>query len=94
MFQTPDEITDHLMAKLAETEYKLSENYGWLYDTGWALAVGLNNSLSYLGRPGLHNYTNSPYFLEAILKGMHEANFMGITVSFIIPVLAARKTCS
>ena len=70
-----------LKAKLAETNYKLSKSYAWVYDTAWALAVGLNNSLRYLNESGLYSYTNQPYYLDAILKGMYDVNFAGISVS-------------
>ncbi|KAH3825169.1 hypothetical protein DPMN_127042 [Dreissena polymorpha] len=46
--------------------------------------VSLNNSIKYLREKGLslHNYTNSPDFLEAIHKGTNEASFQGISGPF------------
>lgn len=70
-----------LKEKLAQTDYLLSKSYGWVYDSAWALAVGLNNSLKYLNESGLDNFTNNRYYLDALLKGMHEVNFQGISVS-------------
>lgn len=83
-FQTPTEITDILKAKLAETNLKLSNYYPWVYDAAWALAVGLNNSLQYLNESGLQDYTNTPYYLNAIINGMREVNFVGMSVSLLI----------
>lgn len=80
-FQTPVEISEILKAKLAETNYKLSNYYGWVYDTAWALAVGLNNSLRFLNDSGLKDYTNNPYYFNAILNGIRKVNFAGMSVS-------------
>ena len=74
-------MTAILKAKLAKTDYILSVNYAYVYDTAWALAVGLNNSLNYLNESGLNQYINNPYYLEAIYRGLHEAHFAGISVS-------------
>ena len=59
----------------------MSQSYGWVYDTAWALGVGLNNSLHYLNDSGLKDYTNNAYYLDAVMKGMHDAKFVGISVS-------------
>ena len=74
-------MTDILKKMVAETDYLLSQSYGLVYDTAWALAVGLNNSLSYLNDSGLQQYTNNRYYLDAILMGMREVNFQGVSVS-------------
>lgn len=44
---------------------------------------GLNNSLKYLEEKGLslHDYSYSPDFLDAILKGIKEVQFDGVSVS-------------
>ena len=67
--------------KLSQTEYKLSMYYGWVYDSAWALALGLNHSLSHLNDSGLKEYTNNPYYLNAIIKGMNAVQFEGLSVS-------------
>lgn len=79
--QTPVDVTAVLKDKIAQTNYILSSYYGWVYDTAWALAVGLNNSLSHLNESGLDHYHNNPYYLDAILKGMRNVSFAGISVS-------------
>lgn len=79
--QSSAEVTAILKAMVEQTSYSLSENYGWVYDTAWALALGLNNSLRHLNDSGLDNYTNNPYYLDAILKGMYGVDFAGISVS-------------
>ena len=79
--QTPTEITKILKHKLSQTEYKLSMYYGWVYDSAWTLALGLNNSLSHLNDSGLDGYTNNPYYLNAIMKGMLGVQFEGLSVS-------------
>ena len=79
--QTPENVTAILKRKVAQTNYKLSANYGYVYDTAWALAVALNNSLRYLNDSGLDQYTNNLYYLQAILEGMHTVNFAGVSVS-------------
>ena len=66
---------------VAKTEFRLSASYAWVYDTAWALALGLNNSKRYLNESGLQNYTNSPHFLDAIMKGMFDVKFAGVSVS-------------
>lgn len=76
----PFEVKAELENKL-EGDQLLSRSFGWLYDAAWALAVGLNNSLRHLDDTGLWNYTNSPHYLNAILKGMDDVNFIGISVS-------------
>ena len=81
LLQTPTELTSILKAKIAETEYKWSSYYGYVYDTAWSLALGLNNSLSFLNESGLKNYSNNPYYLDAIRSGMREVNFAGLSVS-------------
>lgn len=63
----------------------MSSYYGWVYDTVWSLAVGLNNSLQHLNESRLHQFTNNPYYLQAILGGMYDVNFQGVSVSFYEP---------
>ena len=54
-----------------------------MYDTAWALGLALNNSLKYLNTTGLDQYSNNPYYLNAIIQGMHEVNFAGLSVSIL-----------
>ncbi|KAH3810610.1 gamma-aminobutyric acid type B receptor subunit 2-like [Dreissena polymorpha] len=55
-------------------------------DTAWALALGLNNSIEYLHEEGLSlsNYSYSEQHLAAIMKGMDDVAFLGVSgpVSF------------
>ena len=81
MFQTAAEVSDIIRAKVAETPYKLSSYFGWVYDTAWSVAIGLNHSLKYLNESGLHEYSNNPFYLAAVLGGMHDVSFRGISVS-------------
>ncbi|XP_052271662.1 gamma-aminobutyric acid type B receptor subunit 2-like [Dreissena polymorpha] len=57
-----------------------------MLDTVWALALGLNNSIKNLNKQGksLDNYSYSYQNLAAIMKGMKEVAFRGVTgpVSF------------
>ena len=72
-----------LEAKLALTNFKLSKNFGYVYDAAWALAVGLNNTINHLNDSGLKHYTYDPYYIDAIIEGMNEVNFAGISVSYL-----------
>ena len=74
-------MTTILQEKLSETNDSLGKYYGWAYDSAWALALGLNNSLRALGDGGLYNYTNNQYYLKAIFEGMHDVHFDGLSVS-------------
>ena len=56
-------------------------NYAMVYDTAWTMALGLNNSLNYLNDSGLQQYSNNPYYLNGILKGIQDVNFAGVSVS-------------
>ena len=87
-------MTNILRSRLDQTSYKWSANYGYIYDTAWALALGLNNSLSYLNNSGLDDYTNTPYYLNAIRKGMHDVQFAGISVSTVNSEIFARTLFS
>ena len=84
MLQTSSEVSDIIRAKVAETPYTLSSYFGWVYDTAWSVALGLNHSLTYLNESGLTDYRNNPYYLDAVLKGMHDVHFHGISVSMFI----------
>lgn len=56
--------------------------------------AGLNNSIKYLDEEGLslHNYTYSSRFLDAIMKGMHDVTFDGVSVSIVkIKLIPAKK---
>ena len=74
-------MTTILENKINGTGYKLSMNYAMVYDTAWTMALGLNNSLNYLNDSGLQQYTNNPYYLNGILKGIQDVNFAGVSVS-------------
>ncbi|KAK3593976.1 hypothetical protein CHS0354_040715 [Potamilus streckersoni] len=60
--------------------YLVSGYSSLVYDAAWALALGLNNSLKYLGELRLENYNYSTPYLSAVMKGMHEVEFRGISV--------------
>jgi hypothetical protein len=49
------------------------------------IQTGLNNSIKYLEKSGLdlHNYNYSDEYLEAVVRGMKEVQFQGISVSLI-----------
>ena len=80
--QTPTELTEILKDKAAKTEYKLHlKYYGWVYDSAWALNLGLNNSLRHLNDSGLDEYTHNQHYLNAIHKRIHDVNFEGLSVS-------------
>ena len=79
--QTTTNVTAVLEEMLAQTSYRMSSNYGYVYDTAWSLVLGLNQTLKHLNESGLGSYNNSPYYLDAIIKGMHEVNFAGLSVS-------------
>ena len=79
--QTSNELTALMKSKVEQTNYTLSLNYGYVYDTAWSLVLGLNRSLTYLNQSGLDQYRNNPYYLEAINRGIQEVNFAGLSVS-------------
>ncbi|XP_053381960.1 gamma-aminobutyric acid type B receptor subunit 1-like [Mercenaria mercenaria] len=84
--KTPKEVMNELRGFVSETRYTLSTFSSWIYDTPWALAIGLNNSIKYLGESGLqlHNYNYSSEYLDAIVKGMREVRYMGVSDVIII----------
>lgn len=43
---------------------------------------GLNNSIKYLAKTGLelHNYNYNDKYLEAVMEGMKEVHFQGLSV--------------
>ena len=74
-------MTSVLKAKIEKTDYRWSSNYGYVHDTAWALALGLNHSLHFLNDSGLEQFTNNQYYLDAIKRGMRDVHFAGISVS-------------
>ncbi|XP_053381997.1 gamma-aminobutyric acid type B receptor subunit 2-like [Mercenaria mercenaria] len=79
--QSPEEVMNAMGRLVSNTKYAMSSSAAWVYDTPWALAIGLNNSIKYLERSGLqlHNYNYSSQYLEAVVKGMREVNFQGVS---------------
>ncbi|KAL3841859.1 hypothetical protein ACJMK2_019956 [Sinanodonta woodiana] len=71
-------FTNNLSASLSGN-YLMSDYSSLVYDATWALALGLNNSLKYLGELRLENYNYSTPYLNSVMKGMHEVEFRGIS---------------
>ena len=65
----------------AYPQYKLSRNHPFGYDAAWMLAIGLNNSLRYLGDAKLEDFAyNNSGIHSSIIKGMDEVDFLGVSV--------------
>ncbi|XP_061166831.1 gamma-aminobutyric acid type B receptor subunit 2-like [Saccostrea echinata] len=63
----------------------LSKYSPWAYDAAWALAVGLNNSMKYIGINKLEDFSyDRSDIYDAIQRGMSEVFFQGVSgaVSF------------
>lgn len=56
----------------------------WLF-----VLTGLNNSIKYLDAEGLklHEYNYSDVYLQAVMKGMDEVTFDGVSVKIILQIL-------
>ncbi|XP_060573691.1 gamma-aminobutyric acid type B receptor subunit 2-like [Ruditapes philippinarum] len=79
--ETPKEIMNKLQDLVKVTNYEMSTFISWIYDTPWALALGLNNSIKYLAESGLqlHNYNYSSQYIDAVIHGMKEVRFDGVS---------------
>ncbi|XP_052762188.1 gamma-aminobutyric acid type B receptor subunit 1-like [Mya arenaria] len=65
----------------SSTPYVQSRYTPYVVDTAWALALGLNNSLKYLDEKGLSlsRYKYSEDFNQAIVNGIKETSFVGVS---------------
>ncbi|XP_052762191.1 gamma-aminobutyric acid type B receptor subunit 2-like [Mya arenaria] len=81
--KTASEEMSFLETLIASTPYKLSSSSAYVTDTAWSLALGINNSLKYLEEKGLSlsNYNYSEDFSQAIIKGIQETSFVGVSVA-------------
>ncbi|XP_048729112.2 gamma-aminobutyric acid type B receptor subunit 2-like [Ostrea edulis] len=64
---------------------RLSMYSPWAYDAAWALAIGLNNSMKYMGSNSLEDFSyNRSDIYDSIQRGMNEVLFQGVSgaVSF------------
>ncbi|XP_060557326.1 gamma-aminobutyric acid type B receptor subunit 2-like [Ruditapes philippinarum] len=79
--QTWEQAVNDIKVLASSTNFSLSSSLTWIYDTPWALALGLNNSIKYLEASGLelHNYNYSDKYLQAVVRGMKEVKFQGIS---------------
>lgn len=80
--KTPQEYSDYVNNLVSGTPYRLSRTHPWAFDTAWALALGLNNSLDYLQGAKLEDFDyNRTDIYTAIKRGMDEVRFEGVSVS-------------
>lgn len=62
---------------------RLSMYSPWAYDAAWALAIGLNNSMKYMGSNSLEDFSyNRSDIYDSIHRGMNEVLFQGVSVLY------------